>query len=158
MPSSRIGCTQEFLRNWFPVFLWALLIFFFSTDIFSSVNTAGAFEPILQQIFPQLTAYHIERIHAVFRKLGHFTEYFVFGGLLWRALRLQNPAGTRSRRLVLSLAITVIYAASDEWHQSFVPSRSASLIDVLIDTTGGLCGIWSFKLRDPRNKRVSSPS
>jgi len=72
-------------------------------------------------------------------------------------LRLQNPAGTRSRRLVLSLAITMIYAASDEWHQSFVPSRSASLIDVLIDTTGGLCGIWSFKLRDSRNKRVSSP-
>ena len=157
MPGARIGSASELLRSWLPVLFWASLIFFFSTDIFSSANTAGALGPILQQIFPVLTADHIERIHAVFRKLGHFTEYFVFGGLLWRALRLQNPAGTRSRRLVLSLAITVIYAASDEWHQSFVPSRSASLIDVLIDTTGGLCGIWSFKLRDSRNKRVSSP-
>jgi VanZ family protein len=147
MPSSRIGCTREFLRNWFPVFLWALLIFFFSTDLFSSANTAGAFEPILQQLFPQLTADHIERIHAVFRKLGHFTEYFVLGGLLWRALRSQDAARTRARRLVLSLAITVIYAVSDEWHQSLVPSRTASVIDVLIDTIGGLCGIWSFKLR-----------
>ena len=147
MPSSRIGCTREFLRDWFPVFLWALLIFFFSTDLFSSANTAGAFEPILQQLFPQLTADHIERIHAVFRKLGHFTEYFVLGGLLWRALRSQDAARTRARRLVLSLAITVIYAVSDEWHQSLVPSRTASVIDVLIDTIGGLCGIWSFKLR-----------
>lgn len=154
MPSSRMRCTNQFLRNWFPVFLWASLIFFFSTDIFSSANTAGAFEPILQQIFPQLTPDYIERIHAVFRKLGHFTEYFVFGGLLWRALHSQDAAGTRSRRLLLSLAITVIYAISDEWHQSFVPSRSASVIDVLIDTIGGLCGIWSFKLRKSRDERV----
>lgn len=151
MPGSRIASINESLRNWLPVFLWASLIFFFSTDIFSSVNTAGAFEPILQQIFPQITPDHIERIHAVFRKLGHFTEYFLFGGLLWRALRSQHGAGTRSRRLALSVAITVIYAASDEWHQSFVPSRTASVIDVLIDTIGGLCGIWSFKLRKSRD-------
>jgi len=157
MPSSRIGCTQEFLRNWFPVFLWALLIFFFSTDIFSSVNTAGAFEPILQQIFPQLTAYHIERIHAVFRKLGHFTEYFVLGGLLWRALRYHDAAATPSRRLALSIAITMIYAVSDEWHQSFVPSRTASIIDVLIDTLGGICGIWAFKLRSRARNESPSP-
>jgi VanZ family protein len=155
MLTFRIGSTAEFLRNWFPVFLWASLIFFFSTDIFSSANTAGAFEPILQQIFPQLTADHIERIHAVIRKLGHFTEYFVFGALVWRASH--NAAATRIRRLALSVAITVIYAVSDEWHQSFVPSRTASLVDVLIDSIGGICGIWSFKLRKPRQKRVTAP-
>ena len=156
MLRARIASIDEFLRNWFPVFLWASLIFFFSTDIFSSANTAGAFEPILQQIFPQLTADYIERIHAVIRKLGHFTEYFVFGALVWRAFS-HNAAGTRSRRLALSAAITVIYAVSDEWHQSFVPSRTASLIDVLIDTIGGICGIWSFKLRKSRQKRVTAP-
>ena len=150
MPRARIGSTTEFLRSWFPVFLWASVIFLFSTDIFSSANTARAFEPILQQIFPQLTPAHFERIHAVIRKLGHFTEYFVFGGLLWRALRSHEAAGTRSRRFVLSIAITVIYAVSDEWHQSFVPSRTASVVDVLIDTIGGICGIWTFKLRKSR--------
>jgi VanZ family protein len=147
MPSSRIGSANESLRNWLPVFLWAALIFVFSTDIFSSANTAGAFEPILQQLFPQLPVDYIERLHAVFRKLGHFTEYFVLGGLLWRALRYHDAAGSRSRRLALSIAITAIYAISDEWHQSFVPSRTASVIDVLIDTFGGICGIWTFKLR-----------
>ena len=146
MPSSRIGSANESLRNWLPVFLWAALIFVFSTDIFSSANTAGAFEPILQQLFPQLPVDYIERLHSVFRKLGHFTEYFVLGGLLWRALRYHDAASSRSRRFALSIAITAIYAISDEWHQSFVPSRTASLVDVLIDTFGGICGIWTFKL------------
>ncbi|MGN6732999.1 MAG: VanZ family protein [Candidatus Binatia bacterium] len=150
MPSSRIASANESLRNWLPVFLWAALIFVFSTDIFSSANTAGAFEPIPQQLFPQLPVEYIERLHAVFRKLGHFTEYFVLGGLLWRALRYHDAAGSRSRRLALSIAITAIYAISDEWHQSFVPSRTASLMDVLIDTFGGICGIWTFKLRGRR--------
>ena len=156
MPSSRIRSTNESLRNWVPVFLWAAVIFVFSTDIFSSANTAGAFEPILQQLFPQLPVDYIERLHSVFRKLGHFTEYFVLGGLLWRALHYHDAAATRSHRLALSIAITVIYAISDEWHQSFVPSRTASIIDVLIDTLGGICGIWAFKLRS--RTRNASPS
>jgi VanZ family protein len=147
MPSSRIGSTNESLRNWLPVFLWAAVIFVFSTDIFSSANTAGALEPILQQLFPQLPVDYIERLHSVFRKLGHFTEYFVLGGLLWRALRYHDAAASRSRRLALSIAITLLYAISDEWHQSFIPSRTASVVDVLIDTLGGICGIWTFKLR-----------
>jgi VanZ family protein len=147
MPRSRIRSTNESLRNWVPVFLWAAVIFVFSTDIFSSANTAGVFEPILQQLFPQLPVDYIERLHSVFRKLGHFTEYFVLGGLLWRALRYHDAAASRSRRLALSIAITLLYAISDEWHQSFIPSRTASVVDVLIDTLGGICGIWTFKLR-----------
>ena len=147
MPRSRIRSTNESLRNWVPVFLWAAVIFVFSTDIFSSANTAGALEPILQQLFPQLPVDYIERLHSVFRKLGHFTEYFVLGGLLWRALRYHDAAASRSRRLALSIAITLLYAISDEWHQSFIPSRTASVVDVLIDTLGGICGIWTFKLR-----------
>jgi VanZ family protein len=149
VPKARIGNTSEFLRRWVPVFLWASVIFFFSTDIFSSANTAGALGPILQQIFPQLTADHIDRIHAVIRKLGHFTEYFILGGLLWRALRSHDAGGAPSRRLALSIAITLLYAISDEWHQSLVPSRTPSVIDVLIDTIGGICGIVCFKLRTP---------
>ena len=137
--------SSDFLRSWLPVFLWASVIFFFSTDIFSSANTAGALGPILQQIFPQLTPDHIDRIHAVIRKLGHFTEYFIFGWLLWRALRSHDAMP--SRRLALSIVITLLYAASDEWHQSFVPSRTSSMIDVLIDTIGSICGISFARLR-----------
>jgi VanZ family protein len=152
MPGARIGSASELLRSWLPVLFWASLIFFFSTDIFSSANTAGALGPILQQIFPVLTADHIERIHAVIRKLGHFTEYFIFGRLLWRALRFHDFSRSPSRRFALSIAITLLYAVSDEWHQSFIPSRTPSVIDVLIDTIGGLCGAGSFTLRTPATK------
>jgi len=152
MPGARIGSASELLRSWLPVLFWASLIFFFSTDIFSSANTAGALGPILQQIFPVLTADSIERIHAVIRKLGHFTEYFIFGRLLWRALRSHDFSRSPSRRFALSIAITLFYAVSDEWHQSFIPSRTPSVIDVLIDTIGGLCGAGSFKLRTPARK------
>ena len=73
MASIHLRFTKSFLWNWIPVILWASLIFVFSTDTFSSTNTAGIFEPIFSQIFPQLPAGDIERIHALIRKVGHFT-------------------------------------------------------------------------------------
>ena len=44
-----------------------------------------------------------------------------------------------------TIAIATLYAASDEWHQSFVPSRSASIVDVLIDCVGAMCGAFWFE-------------
>jgi VanZ family protein len=146
MSISRLG---KCLRSWLPVILWASVIFVFSTDVFSSANTVGAFEPILHQLFPGFTGDDIERIHLAVRKLGHFSEYFVFGGLLWRALRHPDDCGKAFYRLALSIVITMIYAVGDELHQSFVPSRTASSIDVLIDTIGGICGALVFYFHKP---------
>lgn len=112
----------------------------FFTDTFSSANTGAAIEPLLHQLFPQFAADDIELIHLAFRKLGHVSEYFVFGGLLCRALRNRHTSSGAFHRFSVSILITMVYAISDEWHQSFVPSRTASGVDVLIDTIGGICG------------------
>ena len=70
MASIDLRFTKSFLWNWIPVILWASLIFVFSTDTFSSTNTAGIFEPIFSQIFPQLPAGDIEAMVSGFGPIG----------------------------------------------------------------------------------------
>jgi VanZ family protein len=152
MPVAHHGRLKRFIQNWMPFIVWASLIFVFSTDAFSSDNTADILEPVLRHVFPQLAARHIERIHSLIRKFGHFSEYFLFARLLMRALRNEIGAQKTSRRYALSILITILYATSDELHQAFVPSRTASALDVLIDSIGGICGILSSYLRDRRTK------
>ena len=92
-----------------------------------------------------------EAVHAIVvfvRKCAHLAEYAVLALLLWRALRRESAPGNapwRWSKAGLVLALVALYAASDEIHQAFVPSRQASVWDVLLDTTGaafGLLCLW----------------
>ena len=65
------------------------------------------------------------------RKLAHAAEYGVLGALLARA----------TGRGGLALALGTLYAVSDEIHQTFVPGRMGSPLDVAIDAIGVACGI-----------------
>lgn len=68
------------------------------------------------------------------RKLAHFTEYAVLTALWWRTLR---GLGARPRvALGVAAAISLAYAASDEYHQTFVDRRTGTPVDVLIDSAG----------------------
>ena len=65
-----------------------------------------------------------------FDKLSHFGVYLVLGALLvWAAARTGVPIG-------LALAAGLVYAASDEWHQSFVPGRTPDIADWVADALG----------------------
>jgi VanZ family protein len=124
------------LPRWWPVLVWAIIISLFSTGAFTSDNTASFFIPILHRLLPKASYPVLFRIHHYIRKCSHFTEYFVFSLLILRAIR----GGRHSTRLAWALAaigIVAAYAALDEFHQSFVPGRTAAVTDVLIDTTGG---------------------
>jgi len=70
---------------------------------------------------------------------GHFTAYAVLSALLWRAIDPRNL--TARQRAVLALVAAVAYGLTDEWHQSFVPGRDASLLDIAVDGIGALCGL-----------------
>jgi VanZ family protein len=72
-------------------------------------------------------------IDHVGRKIVHAGEYSLLCFLWWRALRTKFD---RMTALAPALAITVLYAASDEYHQSFVHGRHASWVDVAIDSMG----------------------
>lgn len=70
---------------------------------------------------------------------GHFAAYAVLSALLWWTLEAGNL--TARRRMALALAGAVAYGLTDEWHQSFVPGRDASPLDLAVDGIGALCGL-----------------
>ncbi|MCR5650778.1 MAG: VanZ family protein [Lachnospiraceae bacterium] len=83
-------------------------------------------------------------IHGVIRKCAHFTEYAILGitaVIAFYFARLSKP-----KNAILPLAVSVLYAASDEFHQMFVAGRGPSPRDVLIDSIGALTGIVIFLL------------
>ena len=135
------------LKPWLPAILWAILISWASTDTFSASNTSTVIIPILHWLFPGASLQTLERMHFFIRKSAHFTEYFVFSVILVRSLRGKEH-GWRMRWAILALAIAAGYSALDEFHQFFVPSRTASPWDSLLDTTGAAIaqvalGVWT---------------
>jgi VanZ family protein len=125
-----------------PAIFWMGLIFLGSTDMLSAEHTSRFLVPFLRWLDPQISIAMLATIQLGIRKLGHLTEYAILAMLLWRALR----GGTRwqmkmSILFVVAALGCAIFAASDEFHQSFVPSRTSSPIDVIIDISGALIAL-----------------
>jgi VanZ family protein len=125
------------VRYWLLPVLWCALIFFFSTEAFSSRHTASAIGAVVRFFTQGLSQERIGSIDLVVRKCGHVAEYFVLGVFLFRAFHLGSKGEKVFRSALLAAAVLALYAASDEFHQSFVPSRTASVMDVAIDSAGG---------------------
>jgi len=140
---------RTLVSRWMPVIAWMLLIFAGSTDALSAEQTSRFLVPFLRWLDPDISFAALAAIQLVMRKMGHLTEYAILAALLWRALRdsalkLWEPAA-------IALFIAGSYAALDEFHQSFVPSRTAALGDVLIDCIGAFVAVlvcWIFARRN----------
>ena len=79
-------------------------------------------------------------------KLMHFISYGVLGLFIGRGLA-RGAAGITSRQVVIVVLLVLAYGVSDEFHQSFVPGRDASVGDLLADTFGGLVAAWLMRVR-----------
>jgi VanZ family protein len=136
------------LKYWLPAVAWAIVISWASTDAFSSAHTSVIFVPLLHWLFPHASPESIDRMHFFIRKSAHFSEYFLFSLLLFRGVRGENREW-KLRWAIWALAIAAGYSALDEFHQSFVASRTASPWDSLLDTTGATAaqvalGLWAW--------------
>ncbi len=134
----------SFLLYWLPVLVWMALIFSASADTQSFHHSSFFFEPLMHWLFPTMPPETIAVIHHLFRKTCHLTEYAVLGLLFWRALRKPVKNDLRPWRwdeAGVTLAVVFAYAASDEFHQIFVPNRTPLVSDVMIDTSGGAAGL-----------------
>lgn len=116
MNASRKGRFPRFLFFWFPVIAYCVIIF-----IGSAME-----KPLPETNVPQLDRF----LHAV-----------EFGGLcflLIRALKKSFPEMPRRKMFIIAVSCTVLYGASDEIHQIFVPGRVSSIIDLFFDSLGAL--------------------
>ena len=146
---------KNFLKYWLPVLIWLGVIFLGSTDMLSAEHTSRFLVPFLRWIDPQISFTTLNAIQLGIRKLAHLTEYAILAMLLWRALR--SGTGWQIEMSILRLRsgqvlfLTVLlacglFAAIDEFHQSFVPSRTASPTDVMIDICGALVGLLACSM------------
>lgn len=131
---------RQTLKTWLPVLLWMGVIFAVSTDLGSEQHTSRFIGPLLRWLRPDITPEAVRQVQFLVRKAGHFTEYAILALLTLRAagrsLRGTGLPHPEWRAAGLALLLATTYAATDEWHQSFVSSRTGSPVDVLIDASG----------------------
>src|SRR5437868_14058964 len=124
-----------------------IFIFFASTGAFSAANTSLIVGPILRWLFPNISEEQLAIAHFITRKAAHVTEYAILGLLAARAF-ITSKQQLSNLWFWFALALVTLYALSDEYHQSFVPSRTASVYDSLIDMAGGMPDVLLYALLD----------
>ena len=133
---------KSFLKYWLPVIVWLAIMFVGSTDLMSAEQTSRIIGPLLRWLKPDISAEAIVRVQFFVRKGAHVTEYALLAALLWRAVRY--GIDLRMKMSILAAAALLAcaaLAASDEFHQFFVASRTSSASDVTIDVCGALIGL-----------------
>ena len=138
--------TRQRLWRYGPLLLWLVVISLASTSEFSAANTSQLVRPLLLWLFPNLSEARLAAVHFLTRKAGHFTEYAVLAFLAQRSFISSSHAFIQRYWFQLGLLLVVIYALLDEFHQSFVPSRTASIYDSVLDVSGGLTVLLIFKV------------
>jgi len=134
------GLSARELRAWLAVAACIGVILLFSSDEFSAGSTSRILGPILRWLFPDLGSNTLLALHLWVRKSAHLTEYAVLGLLAFRALRL-SLAISLPRTALLGLVVVLAVSATDEFRQSFLASRTGSIVDVGIDLVGGALGV-----------------
>ena len=139
-----VSKARSFIKYWLLPVLWMALIFSASGDNKSFEHSSRILAPILRWLFPHISHDALNSVVTIIRKCAHLTEYAILAILFWRALRKPVKKDLRPwswKEAKMAVLFVALYAASDEFHQRFVPSRQASVIDVLIDTIGGSLGL-----------------
>ena len=131
------------LKSWIPALIWMTVIFMMSA---MPGEVSGEQSGLLVKIvlwcavhlFGPETAASIspDIIHLLVRKGAHMTEYSVLFWCYLYALKKEEV----KRPALTALMLSALYAATDEWHQSFTEGRGPSIVDVGIDTVGAVLG------------------
>ncbi len=152
---------RNLLKPWIAAILWLILIAIESSALLSAHNTSRILYPLLHYIFG-LDWERFRVWHFYIRKSGHVIGYGTLSILLFRAWRVTLPSPNSVqwtfRWANIAILGTALVASLDEWHQTFIPSRTGSVRDVALDTCAGIAAqvlvlLW---IRIFRNSTPSS--
>lgn len=126
------------LRAWLPVAIGVGVIVLESTTFFGANHTSGPLRWIYQSIFGAVSDTEWAVIHFYTRKSGHFLGYGLLALAWLRAWWLTLPKSVFVTDALLALLGTTMTASADELHQTFLPGRTGTPWDVLIDCSGAI--------------------
>jgi VanZ family protein len=134
---------HHILKAWIAAILWLIVIAIESTTYLSASNTSKILYPLLHFIFGVNHA-RFDTWHFYIRKSGHVIGYATLSILLFRAWKetLPSPGNPKwtVRWSTVAVLGTALVASLDEWHQSFLPSRTGTWHDAVLDTAAGIVG------------------
>jgi VanZ family protein len=132
--------------------LWLAVIAIESSDWLSSEHTGGLLYPLFHWLFG-LTPEQFVPIHAITRKTGHVVGYGTLSVLAFRSFRASAPQFVQrwtSAWAANAVILAAVVASLDEWHQTFIPSRTGTIRDVLLDTCAAIAAqvlVYAFLRR-----------
>lgn len=135
---------KRMILHWIPALIGIAVIVAESTETMSSANTSRWLLPLWLKLFGPISAARWEVVHHYIRKSGHFVGYGSVSLAFFNAWRVTLERRwpewwTRVRYAApLALFSTLLLASWDEWHQSFLPGRTSSPWDVLLDFCGAV--------------------
>ena len=135
--SSFVLRPSSFLSRYVPLVAWAGFVLFASSASFSASNTSRIIRPLLLWLFPDISEGSLEYVHFLVRKTAHFSEYALLALLAARAFGTSRNEWLRRLWWPAAFALVACVALTDEYHQSFLPSRTGTIYDSLLDMTGG---------------------
>src|SRR5215212_797061 len=138
-----------------PLAAWACFVLFASSASFSASNTSRIIRPLLLWLFPDISEESLAYVHFLVRKAAHFSEYAVLALLAARAFRTSHSERLGRLWWLAAFALVACVALADEYHQSFLPSRTGTVYDSLLDMTGGATALACAGLWLARGRRKS---
>ncbi len=142
------------LRAWIPALIWLAVIALESTSLGRTENTGSLLLPIIRFFKPSITDAQFATVHHVVRKIGHFVGYATLSLLLlrawWATLSLPRSASLlphtwsmlrawNARSALIAWLSAVAVAGLDEWHQTFLPGRTGSWRDIVLESMAAAC-------------------
>jgi VanZ family protein len=132
------------LSAWIPVAIGIGIIVLESTELFGSNRTSHPLRWLWEALFGPVANARWDVVHHFIRKCGHFFGYGALGVAWLRAWWMSLPRSRFYEDASLALLGTFLVASLDEWHQSYLPNRTGSIWDVLLDCSGSIALILAI--------------
>ncbi len=136
-----------------PLVAWACFVLFASSSSFSASNTSRVIRPLLLWLFPDISEASIASTHFLVRKAAHFSEYALLALLAARAFLTSRRRKLKELWWLAAFTLVACVALLDEYHQSFLPARTGTVYDSLLDMTGGAAALACLALWLARRRR-----